>query len=1087
MKASAEKTASTTTSASTHETSHHASGKASEGSFFSPVRQTGAVQFKLSVSQAGDSFEQEADRMADKVMGAPAPSPVNLQHTPSRQLLRKESGSTPTVDAATQSAIGRKMTSGQPLSSEVRDFMEPRFGADFSNVRIHSDTESTRLSNRLSARAFTYQNHVFFSDHQYQPGTGEGKHLLAHELTHTLQQGHAVQRSAAVSSSANTPQIQRFGVQDALDRFAEKAHYLPGFALLSIVLGFNPINRRKTDRSAASILRALIEVLPGGAVIAQALDNHGVFTRAGTWVEQQLAVLGDVGSDIVASLAAFIDALKWSDILHLDDVWERAKAIFTQPIARLLAFAASAVTGLMALIKQAILRPLAALAQGTAAYDLLKAVLGQDPITGDLVPRTPQALIGGFMKLIGQQEVWENIQKSNAIGRAWAWFERAMGGLLGFARSIPAQIVETLSSITWQDVVTLSGVFAKVGKALVNVGGQFFSWAGAQVISLLEIIFAVVAPNAMPYIKKAQGAFRTIIQKPIAFAGNLVRAGRMGFELFAANIGAHLKSALIKWITGPLGEAGVYMPTAFSPIEIAKLGLSVLGLTWQAIRAKLVKIIPDPVLAVLEKTASVLVTLVREGPVAAWQEIKNELNALKDTMIAKVTEMITSEVVKAAVVKLVSMLNPAGAVIQAIIAVWNTINFFIEKINQIAGVVATFIDSIAEIAAGRVTGASKKVEQTMANTLTVIIAFLARFAGLGNIPGKLVGIIRKIRAPIDKGLDKIVAWLGNLLKRIGAAAKAGVKSLVSWWKKKVPVSGGGENHTLTFEGERKRARLVLRSTPQMPSAFLKTMAESQLVPEVTYRQPVEKVETQEVAIAYVQSQLASFDDNNDATATGKRADEADQFAIELDNKLEILGRYLGTTLDGWGVKNPNIKAKDIDLPRGSFSYQQKVDIAAQHRKMGGGHELRENKQGDLINVSREKGKELARRHVVSAHDMSEHYTKALTGKKASEAKLLLEQRGSIAQARTFVSGLTVEAIQVAAKTRYSKFFGYLRNMFIGDSRQNSAIQEKIDRYHPAMQKADGTPDEEKIDGHVRHMKRAWAIDYSITISGLDKQ
>ena len=76
--------------------------------------------------------------------------------------------------------------------------MEPRFGADFSNIRIHSNTESASLSNQLSARAFTYQNHVFFSRDQYQPGTSEGRQLLAHELTHTIQQGHALQRSPQV-------------------------------------------------------------------------------------------------------------------------------------------------------------------------------------------------------------------------------------------------------------------------------------------------------------------------------------------------------------------------------------------------------------------------------------------------------------------------------------------------------------------------------------------------------------------------------------------------------------------------------------------------------------------------------------------------------------------------------------------------------------------------------------------------------------------------------------------------------------------------------------------------------------------------
>jgi hypothetical protein len=564
-------------------------------------------------------------------------------------------------------------------------------------------------------------------------------------------------------------------MQDALDYFADKARFIPGFTLLTVLLGFNPINRRSVDRSAANILRGLIELIPGGALITQALDNHGVLNKAGAWVEQQIATLGDIGSDIVAGLKRFIDSLSWTDIFDLSGVWERAKSIFTNPIGRLISFAAGVAIGIMKLVKEAVLRPLAKMAEGTAGYDLLKAVLGQDPITGDPVPRTAETLIGGFMKLIGQEEIWENIKKGNAVARAWAWFQGALSGLMAFVQAIPSQIIATISSITWQDVITIVGVFSKVGKAFLGIAGQFLNWAGAQVISLLEIIFAVVAPNAVPYIKKAQGAFQSIIKNPIGFVGNLVRAGKFGFQMFANNIGTHLKTALIKWITGPLGEAGVYIPKSFDLMEIIKLVLSILGLTWQNIRTKLVKIIPEPVLTVLEKTAGILVTLVKDGPVAAWEQIKAELSELKDSLIAKVTEMITTEVVKAAIVKLVSMLNPAGAVIQAIIAIYKTITFFLEKINQIAAVVASFIDSIAAIASGQIDGAAKKVEQTMANTLTIIIAFLAKFAGLGGIPEKIVGIIKKIRQPIDKGLDKIVGWLGGVLKKIGGSiAQAGL-------------------------------------------------------------------------------------------------------------------------------------------------------------------------------------------------------------------------------------------------------------------------------------------------------------------------
>jgi hypothetical protein len=111
--------------------------------------------------------------------------------------------------------------------------------------------------------------------------------------------------------------------------------------------------------------------------------------------------------------------------------------------------------------------------------------------------------------------------------------------------------------------------------------------------------------------------------------------------------------------------------------------------------------------------------------------------------------------------------------------------------------------------------------------------------------------------------------------------------------------------------------------------------------------------------------------------------------------------------------------------------------------------------------------------------MSRHYAESLNGKKISEGKLLLEQRGSISEARTAVASVSQKGIQEAATNRYSRFFGYLKNMFIGDSRENSSIQEYIDKGNPEMAG-------KKLDEHVRHVKRSWALDDNLKISGLNQ-
>jgi hypothetical protein len=413
-------------------------------------------------------------------------------------------------------------------------------------------------------------------------------------------------------------------------------------------------------------------------------------------------------------------------------------------------------------------------------------------------------------------------------------------------------------------------------------------------------------------------------------------------------------------------------------------------------------------------------------------------------------------------------------VIQAIIAIYNTVTFFVEKIRQIGAVVASFIDSISAIAAGQVEGAAQRVEQTMANTLTVVIAFLAKFAGLGGIPDKLVGIVKKIRAPIDKGLDRIVDWLGKMLSKLLAAAKEGAKKLLEWWRKKVPIDGGDEAHTLTFQGERKAAALVIQSDPTDPVVFMTKVADKKGISADDRRKPIAKTAQHTKTIKGLQTTLEAIDDNEKAAAGGAKAKKADEAAKALDNEMTTLGNHVGTTLVTWKVGDPEVK--DLSIARGSFTVEQKTNIAAEYKlqkqrlagqKFASTDYLREDSEKREISVA----KGIARRHVVSAYDMGHHYMDVLNKKKVSADKLLLEQRGSLPEARTRVDPPTIEAVKAAALKRYNFFFGYAKNIFLGDSRENSSIQEHLDAGHPEMAGA-------KLSEHVARIKRSFALDDS---------
>jgi hypothetical protein len=99
-----------------------------------------------------------------------------------------DSSAAPNAEASVSTRIQNTLGTGQPLDSGAREVLEPKFAHSFENVRIHADGEADALSKNLGARAFTTGQDIFFRSGEYQPGSSGGQHLLAHELTHTIQQ-----------------------------------------------------------------------------------------------------------------------------------------------------------------------------------------------------------------------------------------------------------------------------------------------------------------------------------------------------------------------------------------------------------------------------------------------------------------------------------------------------------------------------------------------------------------------------------------------------------------------------------------------------------------------------------------------------------------------------------------------------------------------------------------------------------------------------------------------------------------------------------------------------------------------------------
>ncbi|OCQ88948.1 hypothetical protein BCD64_04185 [Nostoc sp. MBR 210] len=160
------------------------------------------IQMKLSIGEPGDKYEQEADKLAKDVVqriNSSEISPLQAQSQPEEEdklrakpiMQRLSVGGGMAATSDLETSIQQARGSGQFLADSIREPMETAFGADFSGVKIHTDAQSDQLNKSIQAKAFTTGQDVFFRQGEYQPGSRGGQELIAHELTHVVQQGQS--------------------------------------------------------------------------------------------------------------------------------------------------------------------------------------------------------------------------------------------------------------------------------------------------------------------------------------------------------------------------------------------------------------------------------------------------------------------------------------------------------------------------------------------------------------------------------------------------------------------------------------------------------------------------------------------------------------------------------------------------------------------------------------------------------------------------------------------------------------------------------------------------------------------------------
>jgi len=737
------------------------------------------VQTKLTIGAPGDKYEQEADSMAAKVMTMPDSAiqqPIQRQTGEDTEavqmqplvnsispLVQRKPGEEEEVQMKSEvqrasdgssvasSSIENRLASskggGSPLPDSVRRFMEPRFGADFSNIKVHTDSNAVQMNKEVGAQAFAHGGDIYYGAGK-SPGNNE---LTAHELTHTIQQGAAgrmnkeVRRQPQQEEEQETIQAKEISISGQ-----EKSAQVS----LSNKESSFQASEAKTETLAAKALSSYNT----NHYLNKELRQKPQEQEQETTQEEPIQTKQFANSPLSSNSPSSSNSLSSSnkDTIQLQPLAVTSVSPHIQgdflgignPIDK---------------IKAAI----AGFAKQLPGYSLLKLILGKDPISGAPVQRNATNLIRGILGLVPNgDKIFNNLQQSGTLQKSFDWFNGEVAKLNLTSEAIKGLFGKALKSLGITDAINPMGAFEKVKNVFVEPIGRIKNFAVSAGKKVMEFAFEGFLNRAggagakvMGILRKAGGAFSSILKDPVGFCGNLVGAVRGGCQKFSGNAATHLKNGLTGWLFGALAGAGLTLPAQFDTKGIVSVVLQVLGATYERLRGKLANKIGEQKVGRLEKTFDFLRTIVTGGLGAAWQKISEFAGNLQEMVIGGIKEWVMQSVITSSITKLVSMFNPAGAIIQAVMAIYNTVMFFIERGSQIAALAEAVFNSIGSIAAGNVAGAANYVEQTMGRSIPVMISFLARLLGLGGISEHIKNVIKKIQAPIENAMNKLADFI----------------------------------------------------------------------------------------------------------------------------------------------------------------------------------------------------------------------------------------------------------------------------------------------------------------------------------------
>jgi hypothetical protein len=382
----------------------------------------------------------------------------------------------------------------------------------------------------------------------------------------------------------------------------------------------------------------------------------------------------------------------------------------------------------------------------------------------------------------------------------------------------------------FRELVSTPEAWAQTRAGVMTIIRQIFrdhDLIGAMkgVFRLLLRALAVPVELAGRVLAKAATAWDAVLEHPIQFLKNILRAMGLGFRRFFGNILSHLLFGVSGWIFAELRDVGVTPPSSWTDLRaVFGFVLSVLGITVDHIFELLGRRLSPERVQQLRRAYNFLTgawewvkVAIAEGPAGIWRMLVERLRDLGSAVLRAAVDWIIDRIVTRVTARLLSMLDPTGimAVVNALVSLYQAIQTVVRYARQILEIVNRVLDTIINIASGVIGPAAEMMEAAMRGAMPVIIAFLANQAGLSGLGARMREIITNIRERVDNALlwiiDLAIRAMQALMRMLGLGGQQPGQAGAARRDIDKPLSIGPERHTLRGHIENGRVSILMAS------------------------------------------------------------------------------------------------------------------------------------------------------------------------------------------------------------------------------------------------------------------------------------